>query len=378
VTTRFAALPVGQGDSFLLETANTALLVDGGKSRQGFPELLRSIHPGLDELDIVVCTHNDADHANGLLGLLDAWPGRIREVWLPGSWTYRLVDLLSNPWAFLDELASDIYGARARRELDGGADDLPRLNPEVNQLETKDLEGAALDAAFETASGKSGGPFARGITVVPADPGMLATRDVIEEWLELVDMADRIREIALEAWRRGAKIRWFDHREFARTGRPGGGERNVLVPLNSVERLRVARISALEYLRLTQMNRESLAFIAPAEDSAVVFTGDSDLGGVQFVEHPRSVLVTAPHHGSEQNAAAYVMVRRWRRDATTLWVRSDSRSKTRPGASYRAAGYERACTLCSHARSSKQPVFASCRQGRRWTFSRTTHLCMCK
>ena len=48
-------------------------------------------------LDVVICTHQDADHAYGILGLLEEWCGTIKEVWLPGSWTLRMRDLLTKP-----------------------------------------------------------------------------------------------------------------------------------------------------------------------------------------------------------------------------------------------------------------------------------------
>jgi Metallo-beta-lactamase superfamily len=82
--TRFVGVPVGQGDAFFLETPHGSVLVDGGRSVQGFAELFQW-STGRTAVDSVICTHNDADHANGILGFLEAGLG-CGEVWLPGRW----------------------------------------------------------------------------------------------------------------------------------------------------------------------------------------------------------------------------------------------------------------------------------------------------
>jgi beta-lactamase superfamily II metal-dependent hydrolase len=79
---RFLALPVGQGDAFFLKSPDGSVLVDGGRSVEGFRELFERV-TGQREVDVVLCTHNDADHANGVLGFLRSGLG-CREVWLPG------------------------------------------------------------------------------------------------------------------------------------------------------------------------------------------------------------------------------------------------------------------------------------------------------
>ena len=55
----------------------------------------------------MVCTHNDADHAQGILGFLRS-SLTCKEVWLPGSWTTRLTDLLLHPDEFIFTLYNDI------------------------------------------------------------------------------------------------------------------------------------------------------------------------------------------------------------------------------------------------------------------------------
>lgn len=89
---QFIALPVAQGDAFYFEREDFSVLIDGGRSRSAFPSLFQRVTKR-DGVDIVVCTHNDADHANGILGFLEAGL-RCEEVWLPGRWLSALPGVL--------------------------------------------------------------------------------------------------------------------------------------------------------------------------------------------------------------------------------------------------------------------------------------------
>ena len=66
---RFVAIPVGQGDAFYLDRGEWSVLVDGGRSKNTFGATFQTT-TGATAVDVVVCTHNDADHANGILGFL--------------------------------------------------------------------------------------------------------------------------------------------------------------------------------------------------------------------------------------------------------------------------------------------------------------------
>ena len=66
----FVALPVGQGDAFFLRRAEFTALIDGGKSRYSFSELFGKTL-GLGHVNVLVCTHNDDDHAKGIIGFLE-------------------------------------------------------------------------------------------------------------------------------------------------------------------------------------------------------------------------------------------------------------------------------------------------------------------
>ena len=89
------------------------MLVDGGASAE---QIARHVRQETDDLDVLVCTHNDADHANGVVGLLES-KLPCKEVWLPGQWTNRLADLLSNSPAFAEEIYDDWEDVRDKVQL---------------------------------------------------------------------------------------------------------------------------------------------------------------------------------------------------------------------------------------------------------------------
>ena len=69
---RVRALDVGQGDSFLVEVDGRTMLIDGGPDPARLQaELGASLPPWARRIDVVVLTHAHADHANGLIGVLE-------------------------------------------------------------------------------------------------------------------------------------------------------------------------------------------------------------------------------------------------------------------------------------------------------------------
>lgn len=66
---RVTFLDVGQGDATLIEDRHHAVLVDAGVARSGIEARLREL--GIEELDLLVVTHADADHAGGVPDVLE-------------------------------------------------------------------------------------------------------------------------------------------------------------------------------------------------------------------------------------------------------------------------------------------------------------------
>ena len=71
---RVRALDIGQGDAFLIEVSGRTLLVDGGPDpARLLAELGASLPPWTRRIDVVALTHAHADHANGLIGVLERY-----------------------------------------------------------------------------------------------------------------------------------------------------------------------------------------------------------------------------------------------------------------------------------------------------------------
>lgn len=105
------------GDAFVHRRKNGTILIDGGGSSATLAAQLVAQKPPISRLDVVVCTHADLDHANGLKSVLKDWrtaaatPVAVGEFWLPGRWLEVARTGLQDP----ERLMSDLT-----RALDNG------------------------------------------------------------------------------------------------------------------------------------------------------------------------------------------------------------------------------------------------------------------
>ncbi|MGL6420172.1 MBL fold metallo-hydrolase [Aeromonas allosaccharophila] len=136
-TKKLIALNVNVGDAFYLETSDKKILIDGGQSKNGFPTIFQT-NTGHQETDIIVCTHADADHVNGLIGFFEAG-FTSKEVWLPGSWSYKLKELAQNPSEFILDAISDPHFHNARA-LTLDETFLPSLYEDMNYEVTEEQQ----------------------------------------------------------------------------------------------------------------------------------------------------------------------------------------------------------------------------------------------
>ena len=401
---RFVAIPVGQGDAFLLDHGSRSVLVDGGRSRTAFAGMFQAVTQR-SNVNVAVCTHNDADHSNGILGFLEAGL-RCEELWLPGRWLGTLPNLLKPFVEVFVTLADEVAHAEIPQtvpEFAQTGEPLPALEQYALHLPDRaDDDGSLQDAVFV---GEDGWPPEYLESLEDAEPWderqgpwppwpldewpdrffhprfwELGRRRVQLLW-SAIDAAHRIRAIAIEAFHRGIPVRWF---EFD-TMNPGGGI-SSLYPLNArlLARVRPMVEPLLYRLALTAANRESLVFWSPGTSACpgVLFTADSDLRDINLPGSGLAgAIVTAPHHGSEANADAYAAVHAAlpQQGRSPTWVRSDGRYRARPGRTYRQIVARRFCTLCRHSPAtptSKQAVILYSRNGA-WTRHQSTALCTC-
>ena len=387
MTASFVALPVGQGDAFLYQCLGKKVLVDGGRSTSKIVKLLKQ-YASVPDLDIVVCTHNDADHAQGILGVLKS-DIRCKEVWLPALWSYHLSDLLLKPNFFVDNLLDD-WSKTLEKDL--GVESLDeygdRLSFERSDLNNRDVEDNQFDEtsseevihALEKSSLSQNESYpaiakASFLHWMRRWPELLADEPAAKLLLEALAAATRIHNIALAACNAGAIIRWFEFGSVS-TSTPN----SLIEPLNASEvtYIKWRRIGILEYLALSKANRESLVFFfrPKGEDPGVVFSADSDFSFTPKLHLPPGhYLVTAPHHGAETNKDAYAKLNSVLNNGGII-VRSDGKYQNRPGNSYLSLAHSRRyCTFC-RGQTVKQSVELYTLSAT-WQAKPTTQSCIC-
>lgn len=396
---RFIAIPVAQGDAFYLERDDWSVLIDGGRSRSGFAAMFQTATEA-DGVNVTVCTHNDADHANGILGFIEAG-FRCGEVWLPGRWLAALPDVLKPFVEVFVELAANVAQVNALSNMEKQQSGLSPI-----EAYGEDLHGHLDEAPMSDDGppvGEDGWPEPYASMLEQAEPWEVVPWVRLwppEDWpffpyrhyqrldparaqllWSAIDAASRIRAIAIEAFHRGIPVRWF---EFDAAASSGGV--TALQPVNARAVARVRpRVGPLLYrLALTVLNKESLVFWSPPTDHhpGVLFTADSDLSGVRLPGQLAGAIATAPHHGSEANANAYAAVASaaQQHSPSITWVRSDGRYRTRPGQTYLRLSSRRLCTLCRLAAgmsSSKQAVHLFSRRGV-WIRRGSSATCSCQ
>ena len=71
---RIQMLDVGQGDSFLLQTASRAVLIDSGEEEYGDLVSACLESQGVEKLDLVIVTHPHSDHMGSMAQIVEDWP----------------------------------------------------------------------------------------------------------------------------------------------------------------------------------------------------------------------------------------------------------------------------------------------------------------
>jgi competence protein ComEC len=74
-------IDVGQGDAILIDSGDTDILVDGGRTSASVLAYLQG--QGIGDIDLLVATHPDADHIGGLTDVLAQY--QVNEIWVNGD-----------------------------------------------------------------------------------------------------------------------------------------------------------------------------------------------------------------------------------------------------------------------------------------------------
>lgn len=384
------------------------MLVDGGHSGRKLAASLSTYAADVSKIDVVVCTHGDRDHAGGLADFLDHWrvknsdgseqAGEVGQFWLPGAWVDVLPKVLEEPGKLKFEIVKaldDFVARNPKLNSDTGIDD--DFHSQIEDLIRSERNWTAdgrfrmpdsiiveehskrttendLDATepldepewlkslrarseiFQKGNVKADKEFDRCRRSIRRRIKSKSINKALGSfWMRLVETLPSIRRIAVSAFRRNIRIRWFDYDAFLKSGIARGGASGFLVPLNSNEQAPAPQPGILFLHRLSPVNEASLVFLAPPSDDhlGVVFSGDSPLGdGPRYaysflsnIRKPRFPLIsTAPHHGSENNCIAYGHLLNWAQ--IMIWLRTGG-DKRHPGDTFKAFNFPgRVCSHC--------------------------------
>lgn len=289
----FTALKVSEGDAFLLQRNDGKnFLVDSGIRN----EIVTPLKNLVSNIDIAICTHNDADHTDGLIELLkQKFP--INEIWLPGIWANILQFIISKR-----DTAKVIF-------------DIEHYIDSLSAGDIRKKKESSLDSLF-------------GDTTVSVDELKSGLSDLAERYNNLkkinstkspLNIAfNNILTIATSAYNNGSNIRWFE---------PVKGCTNLhvdegFVALNSYPMSQIQTIKSVpdvvDALCLTTVNKYSLAFEYYWENHPVIrFSADSDSDCKTVEKYTDSIIITAPHHGSASNKDVYKLD-----SDKAIWVRT--------------------------------------------------------
>lgn len=385
---KFTALEVGSGDAFLLEEDERKVLFDSGGNQSLIVKLLKKNE--IEKIDLAICSHNDADHANGFIGLLKS-NIPVKEMWLPGTWA----SIIHSVACFMKHecrlcngricWVRDYYiGMRyLKNDMDERQlyDELlssPKEDISEGQL-VEDIEYINLKMAqsCENCSkyneSEVGCHFCAKRLLDVSDYKMRRMRKTAAA--SKVNF-DRIIKIAELAYKRCVNVRWFEPTN--KSAKSKVGSNFILLNANPIAYVRqLGSPMLLAYaLSLTVENEYSLILEYLHNDIPVVrFSADSNLLCQGQQPYSNCIIVTAPHHGSKVNKDVYINIK----GNDIIWVRSDATKKTqgRPCEEFKKR-IQKYCLSCKHRKPVISEIcFVYDYNSKKW-IHQSGELCVCK
>lgn len=368
-----------QGDAFLLETekepeGKAFVLIDGGKG-ENFGEKFRA-ELADKNIKLVVCTHTDSDHANGIISFFKSG-FTCEEIWLPALWTSNLLNIL-NGEKFLKGLATDL-----KAELKTGS--ASNFEKKVRERVEEEKPVENLEAKLKTLSEDKDRILGhlkptRFILSYPIDYYFkdfeyvntllsffdysdLEHRTAIRDLYILSDVYyDQITNAALTyygkivtlllyALLRGVKkIRWWDYVDNNFDIKNKIDLSNELVtPLCHKELSGFVKdYGELFAYTLSPVNKQSIVLFSKQDN--ILFCADSDLTACSYIPTPtkENILITVPHHGSLNNTEAFSKIFNYIKDQklNDIWIRTNSPSIIMGDDYPRISPIKKYCTYC--------------------------------
>lgn len=319
-------LPATFGDSILIEYGNNGdehyILIDGGPYYvfQDIFSAIKKIAPRLRELELLVVTHIDIDHIDGIITLLNQAPPPfgIREVWFNG---YKELEQLKTVQAAKDDLLGPLQGEYLSELI--GKNSIPH--------------NAAFDNGPVCISDFNSPPeklLPGGMKLTVLAPGMDDLLDLLPKWK---------KEISQIGGKKGVQTRWEKEKRY------------ISLPPDLLGPDMVAAIKALEDIAdNSPANRSSIAFLATYEEKTCLLSGDTPSDRLLKVIEPllqrsgeQRLSIDAwklAHHGSKKSTHDDLMQKI---DCEKILISTDGKRYQHPDAEC-IAGLLRECPSGLH------------------------------
>ena len=356
---KFTALPVKCGDSFLLECDGKRILVDGGKDSVHIIQLLDNEQIPHNHIDLLICTHYDSDHINGIVGVLKSNKYSFKEVWLP-----EILGSIANTYSKKHrDIFKYLEGLNDLKEIKDFKNITDNLNEEIKDNTDDSYE--LIDNQFLSSFLESYHHRYNFNNILYHHRHL----DDNELFYKMSTNLFQIMKLINSSLNSGSYIRWLKFENNV-TNKTYGYD---MYAQNSIQ-TKITEFKPIEFFKalyyVTKINKESLVFkFDNNECPNVLFTADSDFN---FCNNSISLsdnsVVTAPHHGSVSNDNVYSKII----GNNLTFVRSDNSQVKRPGIGF-LNQTKRYCTICRNL-NQKQKVELNLSNGQ---FTTNANICIC-
>lgn len=291
---KFIALDVNVGDSFIFMSDNNTFIVDGGKSESGILSKLNTAN--ISDINVLICSHYDADHLNGIIGIAKSSIIHFNEIWLPDIFGDIALTISKNENIFHRIIKND--------------DIFSEIKNEISISNYIDIEKPCID--YKNITSNSYESF--GIEHLEYICDRLQLHCCFRPFKSYLTLKiiKKIVKLIIVSIKSGAHIRWLKYVNKYHNNKIA--HHYDLFALNSYETT-IMQYNESQLLNalfcLTSINKESLVFLYNYNNLPnILFTSESDF---KFMNNKPIQLndfsiVTAPHHGSQENSNVYQLI----------------------------------------------------------------------
>ncbi|MHA7097718.1 MBL fold metallo-hydrolase [Priestia megaterium] len=329
-----------QGDAFLVERRDFTLLVDGGEDPdfgKNFMDHIRNrrLSKGLKKripnygkreykIDLLVCTHEDSDHVNGIISLLEQDYISVLCVWLPVLWKEILCLILDNNvgcYALIEFIKAKIRNQKNNYPKD--QETLDELEKELEKMGDFDIE-KSLNQLKQISTSYNN------LISFLCQNKINSSKDFTSLFLnrnkDIMELISKVVHIAaLAKLGKGAKVEWLTYNPKT-SYTPVKSSSVTCLSHNIIAKGSTSTL--VGHRRGHKINDESIVCLSKGKGTIepdILFCADSKLSDIDigFIKSlNKNCLITVPHHGAYSNDDT--LDKLIKNSNRSIWVRGDS------------------------------------------------------